>query len=206
MKGRNNFMSVNEINLPIRQENLAVGNRVLGLLGIIGAPMMLIFFMFGNMDGSAPKTPEERLMCMTGVFYMGGWICSAVGMRRLRATGDRLGGKIVFIIQITLLSFALLFSVMEVGGYDFRNGGLLFALADAGYPLSHLFMNVVGIFVVRAKVWQGLPKFAPFLVGITLPVTLALMAIGYVNVAGFFFGGMTTSGLAIIGYTVCRQA
>jgi hypothetical protein len=199
-------MSVNEMNLPVRPRSLAVGNCLLGLLGMIGAPMMLIFFMFGNTDGSAPKTLEERLICLTGVFYMGGWICSAVGMRRLRVTGNGLGGKIVFIIQITLLSLALLYSVMEAGGYNFLNGGLLFAIADAGYPFSHLFMNVVGIFVVRAKVWQGLPKFAPFPVGIALPVTLALMALGYVSLAGFFFGTMTTAGLAIIGFKVYRQA
>jgi hypothetical protein len=116
-----------------------------------------------------------------------------------------LGGKIVFVIQITLLSCALLYSVMEVFGYSYQNGGLIFAIADAGYPLSHLFMNVVGIFVVRAKIWRGLPKFAPFTVGIALPVTMALFAIGYINIAGVFFGIMTTVGLGAIAFTIYRR-
>lgn len=199
-------MSVNEMSLPVRRESFSVGNRVLGLLGMIGAPMLFIFIMFGNTDAGASKTLKDQIISLTGVFYISGWILSAVGMRRLRATGNGLGSKIVFIIQITLLSFALLYSVMEVFGYSYQNGGLIFALADAGYPLSHLFMNVVGIFVVRAKIWQGLPKLAPFIIGIALPVTMALMAFGYTSFAGYFFGSMTMLGLATIGYKVYRQS
>lgn len=200
-------MSVNELNLPAAmQENSFFGNRPLGILALIGAPMLLIFILFGNLDAGADKTPAERLMCLTGVLYMGGWMCGAIGMRRLRATGGGLSSKILFIIQITLLSCALVFSVMEVGDYNFRNGGVIFAVADAGYPLSHLLMNVVGIFVLRAKVWQGWSKFAPFLVGIALPVTMASMWSGYPNFAGYFFGAMTTIGLGIIGYKVYRQS
>jgi hypothetical protein len=199
-------MSVNEMSLPVRREKFSVSNRFLGLLGMIGAPMLFIFFIFGNIDAGAPKTLKDQIMSLTGVFYMGGWMMSAIAMRRLRVTGDGLGGKIVFIIQITLLSCALVFSVMEAFGYSFENGGLIYAVADAGYPLSHLFMNVVGIFVVRAKIWRGLPRYAPFIVGIALPVTLALMASGFVIVTGIFFGGMTTIGLGTIAYTVYRQS
>lgn len=198
-------MSVNEMSLPVNRENFALPTRALGLLGMIGAPMLFIFIMFGSIDAAAPKTLKDQIISLTGVFYIGGWIFGAVGMRRLRVTGDRLGGKIVFIIQITLLSFALLYSVMEVFGYSHENGGLIFALADAGYPLSHLFMNVVGIFVFRAKVWQGLPKFAPFLVGIALPVTMSSFWLGYPSFAGYFFGSMTTIGLGAIGWKLYRQ-
>jgi len=199
-------MSVNEMNLPVHQENFAVGNRVLGLLGMIGAPMLLIFFMFGNTDAGAAKTLKDQIMCLTGVFYMGFWMMSAVGMRRLRATGDGFGSKIVFIIQITLLGFALLFSVMEVFGYSYNNGGLLFAIADAAYPLSHLFMLVVGTLVLRAKVWNGLAKFAPFIVGFALPIFFALLPIAGMQIAGFACGALMAAGLMTIGYTVYRQS
>ncbi|HLM02822.1 MAG TPA: hypothetical protein VK400_17355 [Pyrinomonadaceae bacterium] len=42
-------MSVNETSLPVRREKFAPGNRALGLLGTLGAPMLFIFFMFGNL-------------------------------------------------------------------------------------------------------------------------------------------------------------
>jgi hypothetical protein len=199
-------MSVNEMNIALGRESLVISSRALGLLAMIGAPMLLLFFIFGNLDASAPKTLNERLMCLTGVMYMGGWICGAIGMRRLRATGDGAGAKIIYILQIALLICGLTFSVMEVAGYNLGNGGLIFAIADAGYPLSHLLMNVVGIFVLRAKVFSGLPRFAPFMVGVALPVTLGLMALGYGTAAGIFFSAMTTLGLGIIGYAVYKQS
>lgn len=199
-------MSVNEINLPVHREKFAASNRALGLLGMIGAPMLLIFFMFGNTDGSATKTLKDQIMSLAGVFYIGGWMMSAVGMRRLRATGSGLGGKIVFIIQITLLSFALLFSVMEVLGYNYENGGLIFSIADAAYPLSHLLMIVVGIFVLRAKVWNGSARFAPLVVGLGLPVFFALSLTVGAQIGGFGFSILTAIGLGIIGYTIYRQS
>ena len=52
-------MSVNEMSLPVRREKFALGNRVLGLLGMLGAPMLFIFFMFGNLDDSAPMTLND---------------------------------------------------------------------------------------------------------------------------------------------------
>ena len=199
-------MSVNEMNLMVGGENLTLNTRLLGALAVVGAPMLLIFFLFGSIDASATKTLTQQIVSLTGVLYIGGWICGAVGMRRLRATGDGTGGKIVFVIQITLLSFALLFSVMETCGYTYESGGLIYAVADAGYPLSHLFMIVVGIFVRRAKVWKGAASIAPFLVGFALPAFFALSAIGGMKIGGFGFGALTAIGLGIIGYTVYKQS
>ena len=85
-------MSVNELDLPLAaRENAFFGHRQLGMLAMIGAPMLFIFFMFGNMDAGAQKTLQERLMCLTRVLYMGGWLCGAIGMRRLRETGKGVG-------------------------------------------------------------------------------------------------------------------
>ncbi|MET0753465.1 MAG: hypothetical protein ABWZ66_08835 [Pyrinomonadaceae bacterium] len=199
-------MLANEMELSLNPTKFTINSHILGAFAMFCAPMLLLFFMFGTIDSSAPKTFKDQLVSLTGVFYIGGWIAGAIGMRRLRATGDRLGSKIVFIIQIALLSFALLFSVMEVFGYSYENGGLLFAIADAGYPLSHLFMIVVGIFVLRAKVWRGLPRIAPFLVGFALPAFSGLSLIVGTGVGGFGFGLLTATGLGIIGYTVFRQS
>lgn len=199
-------MLANEMELPLNPTRFLIKSRILGALAMFCAPMLLLFFMFGTIDSSAPKTFKDQIISLTGVFYIGGWIAGAVGMRRLRATGDGAGSKIVFIIQIALLSFALLFSVMEVFGYSYENGGLLFAIADAGYPLSHLFMIVVGIYVLRAKVWRGLPRIAPFIVGFALPSFLVLSLVVGTGVGGFGFGLLTATGLGIVGYTVFKQS
>jgi hypothetical protein len=199
-------MFTNKLALPLQNESFTVNNRLLGTLAIISAPMMLLFFMFGNMDGNAPKMWKDQLLSLTGILYIGGWLAGAVGMRRLRVTGDGRAAKIVFIIQITLLSFALLFSVMETCGYNYENGGLLFSVADAGYPLSHLFMIVVGVFVKRTKIWKGMQANAPFLVGLALPLFLVLSMVIGTKIGGFGFGCLTAIGLAIIGYTVYKRS
>lgn len=201
-------MSVNEMELVIEQPKgftVSSNSRVLGLLAMLCAPMLLLFIKFGNVDSSAAKTFQDQIMSLTGVFYIGGWMLGAIGMRRLRATGIGTGAKILFVLQIVLLGCAFTFSAMEVAGYMRENGGLIFAIADAGYPLSHLLMIVVGIFVWRARVWKGFAKFAPFAVGFALPLTfLTAYLIGW-DAAGYVFGLMTTAGLGAIGYTVYRQ-
>lgn len=199
-------MSVNEMNLLVGRENTALDNRVLGAIAMISAPMLLVFFMFGETDPSVPKTLSGELMSLTGVLYIGGWMCGAVGMRRLRATGKGRASRIVFIVQMMLLSFALLYSVMEVCGFSYENGGLIFAVADNGYPLSHLFMIWVGAFVWRAKAWNGAAKIAPLLVGAALPVFFALSPFVGMKTAGFGFGALTAAGLGIIGYTIQKQS
>lgn len=198
-------MSVNELNIALGRENFTVSSRLLGLLALFGAPMLLVFMIYGPNGPNGPQTAFERLMCLTGVFYMAGWLCGAIGMRRLGATGEGLGAKILFVLQVALLVCGVIYSLMEVAGYGWKNGGLVFAVADAGWPLSHLLMNVVGIFVLRAKVWQGPSKYAPFLVGIALPITLASMG-AYPQAAGYFFSLMTTIGLGIIGWTIYKKS
>lgn len=198
-------MSVNKIEISLPADAAAL-NRRLGILAVAGAPMLLIFFMFGNPDGAAAKTLQDRIFAVTGVFYIGGWLCGAIGMRRRRATGNGFGAKAAFIIQLALLGCALLFSLLETAGFNYENGGWLFAVADAGYPLSHLFMIVVGVLVWRARVWSGLAQVAPLLVGFALPVFFALSGGAGTAAAGFGFGLLTAVGLGTIGWQIIKSA
>ena len=181
-------------------------NRILGAIAIIGAPMLLISFLLNATDSEAPKTLRDQLFSLAGFFYILGWMAGAVGMRQLRATGRRLGSKIVFVIQMVFLGLALIFSTMEVMGYSGTDRNLLFAVTDLGYPLSHLFMLVVGIFTVRADVWKGVSKVAPFIVGLALPVTLGLWRINAARFGLILFGILTMLGLGIIGLTVWKSS
>jgi len=81
-----------------------------------------------------------------------------------------------------------------------------FAIFDAGYPLSHLFLIAIGIFVWRAKAWQGVSKFAPLVVGFALPLTLGLMPFLEEKIGVVLFGALTATGLAVTGFTVFRKS
>jgi hypothetical protein len=201
-------MAVNQIEMPVAE--LSLTNRILGILCVIGAPMLLMQFIL-NPGGVTELTVSGRIVAFLGVLYMGGWLAGAVGIRRLRVTGNGLGSKIAFIIQTVGLFLATVFSVLDTLGFNHENGGLIFLITDIAYPFSHLFMIVVGIMTLRAQVWRGFPKFAPLMVGVALPLTLASAAVVGMSVGVFLFGGLTTIGLTTIGltaigYTIIKQS
>jgi len=196
-------MAVSELNLAVNQGNVALRNRPLGLLGMIGAPTLMVQALCIDIAKESQSVLTKQLVAFLGVLYIGGWICGAIGMFRQNAYGESKTSKIVFTVQMILLLLAFMFSVQETFGISYENGGgIFFAVCDAGYPLSHLFMIVIGIFVWRTKIWRGFPRLAPFLVGAALPLTFALMPLLGMSVGFLSFAGLTTIGLGKIGYSV----
>ncbi len=168
-------MSVNGMNLIAATDAQTVSvNRLLGAAAMIGAPMLLLETIL-RMVNVLPQNTDNFWIGFVELFYIGGWIALAVGMRRLRVTGDNLGSRIVFALQMLGLILALLFTVQVMcgAGYDKPPVSLVFKICDAGFPFSHLFMLVVGVFVWRAGVWRGWLRVAPFLVGIVLLLFMA---------------------------------
>lgn len=197
-------MAANQLELVADSKTGAINNRIFGLLGIIGAPMLLLQFLLGTRGMNAEGGERNALIALLGVLYIAGWICGAIGMFRGKFYGQGKASKVVFTLQMILLSLALMFSVFETFGVTYENGGLLFAVLDAGYPLSHLFMMVVGIFVLRARSWQGFSKFAPLIVGFALPLTLGLMPLLGEKIGIVLFSTLTAIGLATIASMVFR--
>lgn len=198
-------MAVNQIEILVNDGEFSITNRILGVLCIVGAPMLLSQFIL-NPSGETQLTTSGRLIAFLGVLYMGGWLAGAVGMRKLRVTGDGVGSKVVFIIQAIGLSLATIFSVLDTVGFNRENGGLPFLITDLAYPFSHLFMIVVAIMTIKAKVWQGFSRIAPLLVGIAFPLTVAVASLVGISIGILFFGGLTTIGLLTIGYTIIKQS
>ena len=198
-------MAANQLELVADSKTVALNNRIFGLLALVGAPMLLLQFLLGTGGMNAEGGERNAWIAMLGVLYVGGWMFGAIGAFRERAYGEGKGSKIVFVLQIVLLSLALMFSVFETFGATYENGGVLFAVFDAAYPLSHLFMIVVGIFVLRARSWRGFSKFAPFVAGFALPLTLGLMPVFGVKIGVVTFGALTATGLGTIGLTVFRK-
>lgn len=195
-------MSTNELNLIANQKtNLPIG-KILGVVEIVGAPMLLLQFLIGGIEQNSSSPNNSSLVSALGVLYIGGWIGGAIGMFRQKIYGETTAAKIVFTLQIISLTLAFLFSIQETLGVSYESGGKFFFVCDMGYPASHLFMIVVGVFVLRAKRLKNFTRFAPFLVGAALPVTMLLG--GFVGmIAGVcLFGGLTTAGLGMIGYSV----
>ena len=199
-------MAANELSLTAeRKANLPV-DKILGILAAVFAPTLLMQFLIGGIEQNSSSPNNNSLVSALGVLYIGGWIFGAVGMFRQKLYGETLAAKFVFTLQMIFLTLALLFSIQETLGISYKNGGgAFFFVCDMGYPASHLFMIVVGIFILLAKRWQGISKFAPFFVGAALPATMLLGGFLGMTFGMILFGGLTTLGLAMVGWKVFRN-
>jgi uncharacterized membrane protein YhdT len=191
-------MSVKDLVLPAARRDVLVTNRLLGSLGMLAAPMMLAEMkIFGfKQHGS------NRVIGVLGMIYVSGWMCTAVGMRRRSATGACPLNKGVFAIQIVGLLLALSWSLQQIIYPDISMSGIFFRVTDAAWPLSHLLMVVVGVLTLRAGVWTGWRRFAPFLVGLALPAGIAAASVAGESAMGITFAALTTIGFLALGYAV----
>jgi hypothetical protein len=142
------------------------------------------------------------LVSVLGILYLVGWAASAAGMRQLRATGDNLAGKIIFVIQMTGLLLAFSFNVQEIVNPNPDPDSLLFRVTDMAWPASHVFMLVLGFFVLAAGVWRGWRSVTPFLCGLALPAFFAVKALAGFELGGIVFGISTAIAFTLLGYAV----
>ena len=173
------------------------GPRLLGTIGMVCAPMLLLAGLLYPLGGAAAPVASAL-----GMLYLAGWAASAAGMRQLRVAGRPSGA--VFVAQLTGLSLALTFNVLEMARANPES--LLFRVTDLAWPASHVFMLVVGALVLAARVWRGWRKWTPLLCGLTLPALFAARPLLGGEVGGFVFGAATAVTFMLLGYAVRTSA
>lgn len=157
--------------------------------------LFLAGFLYTLGDG-----PAAYIASMLGMLYLVGWAASAMGMRQLKVTGAGALAQIIFVIQLAGLSLALIFNALEMAHAN--PDTFFFHVTDMAWPLSHLFMLVVGAFVLATRVWRGWRSWTPILCGLVLPIFFAARPLLGGAVAGFIFGFLTMVTFALLGYAV----
>ncbi|HSH77693.1 MAG TPA: hypothetical protein VLA19_04075 [Herpetosiphonaceae bacterium] len=142
------------------------------------------------------------------MIFMLGSFCSHVGLWRGAATGRGWWGRTVLAIELALIVLAFLFGLFEATG-ALGESSIVWNVANAAWPLSMVFMLVVGI---TAAVVGRLPvphRFVPLLCGLAFPVSILF---GVATGAGMddqsmalIFFSMTTVFWALLGLSV-RQS
>ena len=174
-----------------------MNNRTLGTLAMICAPALLIEELLLRDQESAAITGIASMV------FMAGWICSNTGMRLMEATGTGTWGRAVLLVQLVGLVLAFAFGFFEATGLLGRES-IVFNLTDAAWPLSMLWMVVVGITVIRAKRLSGWQRFVPLLCPFWLPIAI-VSSIAFGDTAGGIVGfGYAAVLWALLGYVVMR--
>jgi hypothetical protein len=141
--------------------------RTLGTIAMICAPAL---FVEGLIN---PIEPHPLTAGIASFVFMFGWICTNLAMQQMQATGTGLWGKIVLQIQLVGLVLAMLFGFFEATQL-LAEDNLLFVITDMCWPLSMLFMIVVGIMTIRANRWAGWQRFVPLICALWLPVAMGI--------------------------------
>jgi hypothetical protein len=125
-------------------------------------------------------------------------------MRRMRATGTGKWGRAVLLIQLVGLVLAFVFGFFEATGLLGRES-IVFNITDAAWPLSMLWMVVVGISVILAKRIIGWQRFVPLLCPFWLPIALIASVVLGDTVGGLVGFGVAAVLWMLLGYVVFSE-
>jgi hypothetical protein len=168
-------------------------NQTLGTIAMLCAPGLLLGGLL------TPDNEDPLIMGLASMVFMLGWICSNMAMRRLEAAGTDRWGHAVLSIQLVGLVLAFLFGLFEATGLF--EGTIIFTITNAAWPLSMLWMLVVGITVITARRFTGWRRFVmvlcPFWLLVAILGSIALGPAGENLGAGFSAVMWILLGLAV---------
>jgi hypothetical protein len=199
-------MLVDQLDITVCEPKSLLSLRLLGTLGMLGSPMLLIegvYRHFADLD----RFQDDRVVGILSIIYILGFMASALGIRRVRATGRTHWSEAVFAIQMAGLLLALVWAIG--GAFSVDLGSTVGTMTDLAWPFSHLFMLVVAGFILKAGVWRGWKRLPPFLCGLALPGFFIGVAFGQRDASGWFFTVTTAVGFLLLGYAVrtyCQDA
>jgi hypothetical protein len=172
--------------------------RLLGTIGVLASPMLLIESARSGFD-----TPAlDRVNAVLGLVFLVGWACSMIGLSYHRAMGMGARGIWIIAVQGVGLVLAALQQIQDLMFRHPNTESALYQVANTAWPLSVLFMLVVGGVVARARVWSGWRRWSPLLCGISLPLLLGTMGVAGRYASAVVFGFSTTVAWALLGWAV----
>ena len=175
-----------------------MNNRILGTIAMICAPALFI-------EGLTTANLNNVTIGIASMIFMIGWAASNIGMQRMQAIGTGMAAKIVLWVQLFGILMAMLFGFLEATAI-LPEDNWFFIFTDMCWPLSMVFMIVVGIMAIRANRWAGWQRFAPLMCAAWLPVAMLIGMGAESNPAletlsvtvGFAWTGVTWFVLALI--------
>ena len=171
-----------------------MNNRVLGTIAMICAPALLV-------EAILLRGGENPVITgVASMVFMAGWICSNTAMRRMRAAGTGKWGRTALLIQLVGLVLAFAFGFFEAAGLLGRES-VVFNVTDVAWPLSMLWMLVVGVTVIFARRLSGWQRFVPLLCGLWFPLGMAAM-VAFGDDSGFVGFGLAAIFWTVLGYVV----
>jgi hypothetical protein len=172
--------------------------RLLGIIAIIGSPWMFIDFINNGLYDRFHSTSTSGIR---NFIFMTGWICSVVGLYKLKAMGFKRWQKSVVIIQIVLLCLADSWCIFQIFAPD--SPSLIFYVLNFSWLLAGFFMIITGIVIIRAKKLKGWKRYLPLLAGFWFPQTVLIYLIDPNSLTGLIISGIyATVVFSLLGFVL----
>jgi hypothetical protein len=112
-------------------------------------------------------------------------------------------GRVPLALELICLPLAALFQVYEFAAPG--SDSLLYHVTDIAWPLSMLLLLITGIFVIRARRFEGWLRFVPLAATLGMPV--GILITNFIGVTGgqALAGVHTMIGWFLIAYAVQRR-
>lgn len=175
-----------------------MNNRILGVIALVGSPMLLIEYTLYRFE----QHGMTQLLGAMSLLYIIGWICSMIGMYRLRATGHHLIGRGILTVQVVLLVLAALWALLYIPDATPNQESIFYQVTDVAWPLSHVFMLITGIAAAITGVFQGLYRYAALLAGLSLVGSILVSIVAGDTAGSIWFSVVTALGFGLLGYAV----
>jgi len=159
---------------------MTINSRTLSTIAVLTAPFLCIELVY--VDHSTAFTPVAT--GLLGLIYMIGWMSSVYLLKKLHEHIP--GSQYFFGAQLVFLSLAQVWNLLVIIQYD--TSAPLYSITDVFWPISNVFMVVLGISIIRWNVLQGFAKYATLLVGLWLPFSLIVIMFAELAVSRWISG------------------
>ena len=173
---------------------------VLPLVAVIGAPMMLFEIILNGFRQVEP----DQFGGLLSLLYIVGWTSSIAGLIRLEATGRGAVGRTILRLQLVGLMLAAAWSLIIIANPDADKGSLIYQVTDTAWPLSHVFMIVVGIATLIARRLPTWQRVGPLLCGFVLPGSIIVGRLGSGLAGALVFGVGGAAAFLLLSYVARR--
>lgn len=157
-----------------------MSNQLLGMLALIGSPWL---FIGTYLEHRVPHLSDSWFTGVWGLLFISGWICAAIALKRLGATGRSSFGKTILLILLLSLCMANVSNVIQL--IVERDKPAYFIFFDLFWPLSNIIMLIVGVKVLAIKGLPGWKRYIPLATGFWFPLAL-LSSFMDINMLSFF--------------------
>ena len=173
---------------------MTINSRTLSTIAVLTAPFLCIELVY--VDHTTAFTPVAT--GVLGLIYMIGWMSSVYLLKKLHEHIP--GSQYFFGAQLVFLSLAQVWNILVIIQYEPSSPP--YFITDVFWPISNVFMLVLGIAIIKWNVLKGFGKYATLLVGLWLPFSLIVIMFAELAVSRWISGIYSLAAWSLLALTL----